>query len=427
MTELYYENLSSSNLLILIIIFTKRLYSRFTFMHNLTKIKFFRILLWLTYPISLIFLYPLVLVKKKNGGKLFLFFDRYVIGGAQRVHLDILESIKDQTKQIYFTRFSPDDKLKKDFYNTPNTIAKDIHFYCDNLLLRLFTVHYFAFYLNRHNEAYIFSSNSTFFYDMLPFIKKSHVKTELLHSFAKDKNGMEFFGLGNHVYLDHRMTIDKATYQNIMDQYDNYGIPAIYKSRVVLIEPGVYVPVSIEKDYTSPLKVFYAGRGTPEKRVHLISQIAEKTMKESLPIAFHFAGTMMDQLSSIVKENAVIHGEISDIKELQKIYEQMHVIVMTSAFEGFPMLIKEGMAFGCVPVVTALDGNKSHLTHGHNALLIENYTDEQAVVLNGSSYLKQLSADKDLLLKLSANAYAHAKEHFDKKKFLTRVRNFLLA
>ena len=182
-------------------------------MHNLTKIKLFRTFLWIVYPLALLFVYPFVLFKRKKRSSLFFFYDRYAIGGAQRVYLDILESVKDIPKTVYFTRYSPDDKLKQRFYSFPSTECHDIHFWCDNLLFRLFTVHYFSFYLNRHKQSRVLGSNSTFFYDMLPFLSKDINKIELLHNFSYGKKGMEFFGLANHYWINRRMVIDEITKQ----------------------------------------------------------------------------------------------------------------------------------------------------------------------------------------------------------------------
>lgn len=102
------------------------------------------------------------------------------------------KSINEVPKQVYFTRKSDNDSLKQEFYTLRNSNSEDIHIWCDYLLFRLFTVHYFAFYINRHDHVHVFSSNSTFFYDMLPFLKNHVVKTELLHNFTFGKKGMEF-------------------------------------------------------------------------------------------------------------------------------------------------------------------------------------------------------------------------------------------
>jgi glycosyltransferase involved in cell wall biosynthesis len=366
------------------------------------------------------------MLKRKNRGKFFFFLDRYVIGGAQRVHLDMLESIKDEYKHLYFTRLSPNSGMKDDFFSQPNTEPKDIHFFCDNLLLRLFTVHFYAFYVNRHKGAYVFSSNSTFFYDMLPFLGKQVTKTELLHNFTYGNNGMEFFGLANYRMLDQRMVIDAATRENIINQYKEYHIPSEYSERITLIEPGVPIPPMPQKNYELPLKILYAGRGTPQKRIYLLNQIAEHCINNQLPVEFHFAGTMMDELSDLVKSHSVIHGEISGQTAMYNLYKQCHTIMMTSAYEGFPMLIKESMACGCIPIVTALEGNKTHMKHGENSLLMFHPEDEAGVVRQGIAYIQYLANDKQNIAALCEKAYLYAQEHFDKNVFISRSRKFLL-
>src|SRR5687768_1225679 len=264
-------------------------------MHNLTKIKIFRVLLWMIYPFAVVLVYPFALLKRKKKSSIFFFFDRYAIGGAQRVYFDILESINDTQKTVYFTRKSPDDKLKQQFYSLPFTECHDIHFWCDNLLFRLFTVHYFSFYLNRFAGARVLGSNSTFFYDMLPFLNKNIKKIELLHNFSYGKKGMEFFGLANHHYIDERMVIDNYTKENIINQYKTFGVPAEFNNKVHSVEYGVLIPPLVDKPLVPPLKILYAGRGTIQKRVWLLNKIAEHFISNHLPVEFTFAGSMIDE------------------------------------------------------------------------------------------------------------------------------------
>jgi glycosyltransferase involved in cell wall biosynthesis len=396
-------------------------------MHNLTKIKLFRTLLWCTYLPALLFLWPLAQMRRRHGSHLFFFFDRYALGGAQRVHIDILNSLPRQPKMVFFTRRSPNDTFKQEFYTVPDTTCYDVHVWCDNLLLRLFAVHYFCFYVNAHSKAHVLSANSTFFYDMLPFLAKHVVTTELLHNFTYGNNGMEFFGLANHHRLNFRIILDNLTKQHIEQQYKQYNIGAEYLSRLRFFEPGVDMPVAVEKNFALPLKVLYAGRGGPQKRVWLIDQIAQHFIRQGTPIQFHFAGNMEAELSALVKQNAVVYGSVRDATAMQSIYAAAHVILLTSAYEGFPMVIKEGMANGCVPVVTALVGNKTHLKQGENALLIESIEDETAVVKEGIACLQQLMQNKDLLSRLSADCRRYASQHFKKAIFESQYQTFLNA
>jgi glycosyltransferase involved in cell wall biosynthesis len=398
-------------------------------MHNITNIKIFNVLLWISYPFAFIFIYPFALLKKKNPSGLFFFFDRYAIGGAQRIHIDILNSVDDTYKQVFFTRKSPDDKLKEEFYSIANTDSKDIHFWCDNLLFRLFSVHYYVFYINRHtNNARVFGANSTFFYDMLPFLKNSSHKIELLHNFTFGKKGMEFFGLANHKYLDTRIVYDSYTLSNIEKQYQQYHIDKKYLNRILFIEPGVDIPgVYPKKDFSLPLKILYAGRGGVQKRIHLINEIVQRSVTENLPVIFHFAGSMIDELSSFTKEHSIIHGEISRREKMYALYDEVQIILLVSAYEGFPMFIKEAMACGCVPVVTALPGNKMHLQDGGNALLINAIENEKEVVEQGIQKIRILSGDINLLKKISGEAYYYASRRFTKLKFTEDYRTLLLS
>ena len=395
-------------------------------MHNLTKIKIFRWALWITYPFALVLILPLVYLRRKHGSGLFFFFDRYAIGGAQRIHLDILESVQDISKQVYFTRKSPNDTLKPDFYSVPNTENRDIHFWCDYLFFRLFSVHYYAFYLNRHTNARVLSANSTFFYDLLPFLKKEVIAIELLHNFSYGKNGMEFFGLANYKRLNYRIVYDRHTLLNIQRQYAEYGIDRNYLDKILFIEPGVNIPEPVPKPSTAVLQVLYAGRGGPQKRVWLLNRIIEKALDEQLPVHFHFAGPMEDELTETVKRAATLHGQVGSKDEMNAIYSAAHLIILTSAYEGFPMVIKEGMAYGCVPLVTALEGNKMHLQHGVNALLIDAIEDEDKVVEEGIELLRSICGKPEQLRELAQHAYHYAKAHFSKPEFMQRYHAFLI-
>lgn len=397
----------------------------FLLVHNRTKILLFRWLLRLTWLPSLLLVYPFALLRKKLDARYVFFFDRYVLGGAQRVHLDILESIGDEKKAVFFTRVSSNEVLKSAFETTPNTHCKDIHFWCDNLFLRLFAVHFWAFFLNRHSQLILLSSNSTFFYDMLPWLRSSFYRIELLHNFTYGKKGMEAFGLANFRFLDKRLTVDAFTAQNILAQYQEHRVPEKFAERILTVEPGVYVPNAYSEKINDPLVVLYAGRSGAQKRVWLIDRIAAHCYQHSLPISFAFAGDAEAELSDFVRKNAILHGQVSDPQKMKMLYEAASVIILTSAYEGFPMVIKEGMANGCIPLVTALPGNLTHLRHQENALLINEIADEDLVVKEAIAQLEWLLKNPGERSALSAQAFHYAKEHFSKRKFMEQYRVLL--
>jgi L-malate glycosyltransferase len=395
-------------------------------MHNITKIKLFRILLRISYLPAFLFLYPAALMRKKNPSGLFFFFDRFSLGGAQRIHLDILKAIPEIEKQVFFTRVSSNNSFKAEFFAVPNTENRDIHFWCDNLLFRLFSVHYYCFYVNRHKQAHVFGANSTFFYDMLPFLHKEMVRTELLHNFTFGKKGMEFFGLKNFRLLTHRIIYDYYTRENIVRQYNEYHIDPVYLERLRFIEPGVDIPSEQARAFEKPLKLICAGRGGSQKRIWLLNRIAEYCIDAALPVEFHFAGTLIPELSDKVKIHSVIHGEISDPLIMASLLSASDVAILTSGYEGFPMFIKESMACGCIPLVTALPGNLTHLKDGYNSLLIHEIIDENALVKESIEKIKLLVENRDLCKQLSREAYQYAKNHFSRLDFNKSYRELLV-
>lgn len=394
-------------------------------MHNLTKIRIFRILLALSWVPSILLLYPFAFLRRKLSARHIFVFDRYGLGGAQKVHIDILNSISEESKLVLFTRYSPDDVMRAAFESVPNTKCQDIHFWCDNLLFRLFAIHYWVFYLNRHRHLKLLSANSTFFYDLLPWLSKAFVRMELLHNFTYGPKGMEHFGFANYRYLDKRLVVDSFTAENVRNQYDASEIDESFKARIQIIEPGVEIPAQIPQKEKHPLKVLYAGRGGPQKRVWLIDRIASHCYKEGWPVVFHFAGNVDSELSSSVKSQSIMHGQVSDPAQMKLIYEQSHVIILTSAYEGFPMVIKEGMAQGCIPLVTALPGNKTHLQHDKNALLIEHINDEDLLVAEGISLVAHIISDPTMRITLMNAAFSYAQQHFSRQQFVAGYRAIL--
>lgn len=375
---------------------------------------------------ALIVLFPLALLRKKSKTGLFFFFDRYAMGGAQRIHLDILKSVSEVEKQILFTRFSPNDLFRIEFYGIPNTRCSDIHIFCDYLILRLFSVHYFSFYINRHSSARVFGSNSTFFYDMLPFLKKKHIRIELLHNFTFGKNGMEFFGLKNYRLLNYRIVYDLYTKDNIEKQYEAFQIDPVFLQRILFIEPGVTIPSEKEKSFEAPLKIICAGRGGPQKRIWLVNLIAESLMDQHISVEFHFAGTLIRELSERVKAQSVIHGEIGDPEQMAALLAASDIALLTSSYEGFPMFVKEAMANGCIPVVTALPGNLTHLKNKFNSLLIAEIFDEAELVKQGINIILKLTRDKTLCGQLSKEAHDYAEQHFSRTEFNKLYRELLV-
>jgi len=104
---------------------------------------------------------------------------------------------------------------------------------------------------------------------------------------------------------------------------------------------------------------------------------------------------------------------IKDKALLKSIYSTAHVLVLTSESEGFPMVIAEAMAYGCVPIVTAVGAIPTQLRHGEEVIL----TDPMKCVEETIEWILLLDGNPETLQELSKKAYLYAEEHFAADRF----------
>jgi glycosyltransferase involved in cell wall biosynthesis len=134
---------------------------------------------------------------------------------------------------------------------------------------------------------------------------------------------------------------------------------------------------------------------------------------------------MADDLSPLVQKHCTVLNEVGDKAVMDDLFRIAHIIILTSSFEGFPVVVKEGMSFGCVPIVTALPGNKTHLVHNFNALLLDDVENEDSVVNHAITNIEMLCNKPGALRQLSENCYDYAKQNFSKEDFFKSYRQLL--
>jgi glycosyltransferase involved in cell wall biosynthesis len=164
------------------------------------------------------------------------------------------------------------------------------------------------------------------------------------------------------------------------------------------------------------VEVVYVGRGAPQKRVHLIAEIAKQMYQSRQPIHFSFVGDVENVIPDEVKQYCTLYGEIKDAQQLDKVYMQSDVLLLTSAYEGLPIVIMDMMARGKIVVSTAVDGIPDYIADGENGLLITEI-EEKKIVQRAIELLELLIKDPDLRKKIGQNSYQYAIKHFSGEKF----------
>jgi len=355
---------------------------------------------------------------------LMFFFPCSNLGGSTRVHVDIVTAVADRKPWVILTTFpSSDDRFLAGFMKSARVF--DFTQTPFRRFLIGFIMGFFVGVAENRKGSVVFGCNSVPYYRALPYFSDSTRRLDLLHYVLPDTfhESLPYVTL-----LDQRVIITPQTREHLLDQYRQYGIPLLYIKRVVLIENGVFLPLPPSRQRErKELKVVYVGRGSAEKRIHLIGRISCECARRKLPVVITLAGNqVMDFVAESDRPFCHWAGCITDDGLLSQLYRQADVIIMTSRAEGFPMVIMEAMAEGVVPLTTeALGGISCHIHDNENGFLVT-AENEAEIVQDMMARLTLLVSAPELLERLSAAARQYAVEHFDIAKFCSQYRQLLV-
>lgn len=360
------------------------------------------------------------LLPAKNRSGLFFFFPFCHIGGAERVHADIVACFDPERPWVFFCKWSPRPAVLQSLF------ARSARVFNWRLRLKYsypLSVWIMAGVVNRHPNAVVFGCNTLFFYKMLPYLA-AHVRVvDLLHAFG---GGAEDFSLPVVQRIDARVVITPQTRDDLIMQYRRNGVDESYASRIEIIENRVDIPpVCPEKTSSEKLDILFVGRDSAEKRVHIAGRVAALCAARGVPVTLTMVGDVLGGVAEIDRPQCTFTGEVTDQEQLRGLYQRAHLLLLTSSREGFPLVIMEAMAQGAVPLVTDVGGIALHLQTGVNGLLVENSADEDLIAEAMCAAIEKLAGDRVGLANLSGRAYAYARENFGGERFCRRYRSIL--
>lgn len=276
------------------------------------------------------------------------FFPAYHVGGAERVHADILEIFSQYKTCCFITEKSKNDFLKEIFYQHTDIIELGAF----RSLVYQWYAKKIAELINLKEKTIVFGCNSSFFYRVIPHLG-NHIKViDLVHAFSFEYPwSAEKLSLPALEKIDTRIVLGKKTFEDFKQQYCEEGKEEHLLSRIMIIPNKVDTPDTFpQKPNNSNLKILFVGRNSSEKRPELFLEIVKKSYSLQLPVEFTLIGDF-DELD-ISYPNLHIVGSIKEKDKLNEYYLESDLLLITSWREGFPMVILEGMAYGVAPIST---------------------------------------------------------------------------
>lgn len=358
---------------------------------------------------------------------IFFFLPDYAIGGAEKVNAEIIKCFPDKKVIVFFTKKSPNNGTKHLFDALPIKIV-EIHNWTDNKFKYWNNLIYrgiISSYINcQKNKPIVFIGQCNFGYKITPHINSSVRIIELIHVFD---NKLTWVWAPFVKFISKRIVVGNVFLEKYKSCYIQYGIPKKYLERFTIIRYCIdYMPDSLlEKDFSLPLKVYYAGRGGAQKRLWLLFEIMQECKKNKLPVTFKLAGPFRDELPESFTDSNIYIGELSAGEGMHHFHKTNDILLMTSAFEGFPLVIMEAMCFGAIPLVPNIDAIPENIIDGENGFLINDVTDEKLFVQNAINKLKEI-AKSNRLNSISNSAFQYAQNNYSFEKFKSSYRKVFL-
>lgn len=366
------------------------------------------------------YLYFIQLNKKLNRilneVEVVFFFPFYHTGGAEKVHAEIVEAVCSKKCVVFFTKASATSNMLPLFANFANCLELNAILKVKNYTLTRFLTKSIVNKINTSKSIKkFFGANSDYFYEILPKIDTRVKRLDLFHAFSPD-DYRESLVVESAKYIDTRIVINQVAKSSIESYYKKSGLTK-FISNIQIISNGVELPPAdliIPKDI---LKIGFVARWSEEKRPEFFLKAASILKKKFPEVIFYMAGSGTKPRKDLILSNGVeLYGDIKDIDKLKSVYLSTSILVLTSIYEGFPMVFMEGMSYGCIPVTTNVGGINAHIHHGINGFLIDEI-EEDTIVSSLVMHLSNLIEHPLLLNELSENCREYAFNHFSINQF----------
>ena len=154
-------------------------------------------------------------------------------------------------------------------------------------------------------------------------------------------------------------TVETKMYVNALNNLERFN------GRIKYLPNGYFSDlVEIDKNIKKEKIILTVGRlGSPKKNTEMLVSAIKNIEPEKLKgWKVYLVGPMTEEFKKwfdkeienkpYLQELFVITGNISDKKELYTLYARSSVFVLSSRFEGSPLVVPEALYFACYPIIT---------------------------------------------------------------------------
>ena len=341
--------------------------------------------------------------------KLIIFFiPHHHIGGAERVHLNIIKAF--QYKPIVFFDYSNSNIISKEFsenaYCFLITNAKRRKY-----AFRFLQVLTFVF------PVTLFGCNSSLFYNFISRLKKKTKAIDLTHAFSYPEQGVEISSLPYVKLLDKRVVINTKTYEDYKQLYAENNVDSYLLKRFAIIPNGIEIydfDSSLIHSRWNNFTIGFVGRNSSEKRPELFFELIRKNRIQAKVIGDNF------EKFKIEFPNVTYFENCNNKDAVREQFSDISLLIVSSRREGFPLVIMEAMELGIPVIATDVGSISEHVISYENGFLAP--VEEKVFLEYTSGIITELKSNKELYFDISKNARKYAEKNFSIEVFNSKYQ-----
>ena len=168
-------------------------------------------------------------------------------------------------------------------------------------------------------------------------------------------------------------------------------------------------------------------RVDPQKDYETLAKAAKRLVDASMKVRFLIVGGYsveraqlrhFDQVKRwLADHNVTAQFTFTDFRaDVSRLLQAMDIVVLSTHYEGLPLVLLEAMACGKPVVATAVDGVPEVVTHDRTGLLFPHADDELL-----AAHLAALMRDSERAAQLGSSARAFVESHFGREQFKRSV------
>ncbi len=368
-----------------------------------------------------IFIYPFIKIGNflawlkplKQEYDIFFFFPFYHVGGVEKYNAALANATVNKKGIIFFTKKSIDNTFLNEFKKSNHKII-DVSRYTDNKWIYFCNLLFRGIitgYINKCTlKPIVFNGQSNLGYKISPWVNKQITQYECIHTFSS-------FSYIRQPFVEFYKKVFSPSHKTINDHkifYKKIKVPNIEFEKFTYLLTGINLPKPTpENTKSDSMQVIFVGRGSPEKRLNIAATIAKKVQEQNNNIKFLFVGDVEKYISKNLIPYCILKGNIADKEEMERLYNDSEILILTSAYEGFPLVVMEAMSNGLAILSTDVGDVPFHVKNNLNGFIIENKNKDEVIIENFKEYILRLDKNKNLLHNMAQNNKEYSALHYD--------------